>query len=174
MPYGLSDVEVCELTRVALGAHATPVSRLIAIALRFLARRNPKLRLVVSFADPAEDHHGGIYQAGNWIYAGETAPSRAFVTIDGRRLHSRQVSPSGRRKQFGCHRIVPRPAEVEEIRLPGKHRYLMPLDGAMRERVAPLAKPYPKRAKQAMADDRSAQRRGSTDRHAPILEGVPA
>jgi hypothetical protein len=26
-----------------------------------------------------------------------------------------------------------------------KHRYLMPLDDAMRKQIAPLAKPYPKR-----------------------------
>lgn len=28
----------------------------------------------------------------------------------------------------------------------GKYRYLMPLDDEMRERIQPLAKPYPKRA----------------------------
>lgn len=29
---------------------------------------------------------------------------------------------------------------------PGKHRYLMPLDDEMRAKIAPLARPYPKRA----------------------------
>ncbi len=28
----------------------------------------------------------------------------------------------------------------------GKHRYLMPLDAQMRERIKPLARAYPKRA----------------------------
>ena len=40
-PYGLSATEVCELTRVALGDHETPVSRLLAIGMRFLVKRNP-------------------------------------------------------------------------------------------------------------------------------------
>ena len=29
--------------------------------------------------------------------------------------------------------------------MPGKYRYLYPLDAAMRTQIAPLAKPYPKR-----------------------------
>jgi hypothetical protein len=38
----------------------------------------------------------------------------------------------------------------------------------MRERILPLAKPYPKRAKQAMASILEVQRQGGTDHHAPI------
>jgi hypothetical protein len=34
----------------------------------------------------------------------------------------------------------------------GKHKYLMPLDKEMSAKIAPLAKPYPKRVKQAMVD----------------------
>jgi hypothetical protein len=30
------------------------------------------LRLIVSFADTAQGHHGGIYQAAGWIYSGGT------------------------------------------------------------------------------------------------------
>jgi hypothetical protein len=48
-----------------------------------------------------------------------------------------------------------------------KHRYLMPLDEDMRQRIMPLAKPYPKRVKQAMVENPSTQRQGSTDPHAP-------
>ena len=66
--YGLRPEEGCELVRVALREHKTPVTRIIRIALIFLRRSNPGLRLVVSFADPGEGHEGKIYQAGNWIY----------------------------------------------------------------------------------------------------------
>tara|TARA_R110002050_G_scaffold237477_3_gene373386 strand:- start:493 stop:735 length:243 start_codon:yes stop_codon:yes gene_type:complete len=55
--------------------------------------------------------------------------------------------------------------------MPGKHRYLMPLDKEMAEQIKPLAKPYPKREKQAMASFPEAQRQGSTDLYAPILKG---
>ena len=173
-PYGLSATEVCELTRVALGDHETPVSRLLAIGMRFLVKRNPGLRLVISFADPVQDHHGGIYQAGNWTYVGRSGSSKGYRTIDGRKLHPRQVSPNGVKKQFGQYRRVPTPDQCEVVELPGKHRYLMPLDQAMRDRIEPLAKPYPKRAKQAMVDVQSTQRRGSTDLHAPSSEPVSA
>ena len=43
----------------------------------------------------------------------------------------------------------------------------MPLDDDMATKVGPLKKTYPKRDKQAMAENPSAQRQGSADRHAP-------
>lgn len=57
--YGLKMTECCELTRVALTSHKTPVSRMIAIAMKLLKQKCPGLKLVVSFADSAFGHHGG-------------------------------------------------------------------------------------------------------------------
>ncbi len=144
-PYGLNTTEGCELVRVALSAHANPVSRIVAIALRFLRSQCPGLRLVVSFADPGEGHHGGIYQAGGWTYSGESAGSTEYIGPDGKRWHGRMISPSGVKKVYGQLRRVLRPDQCTRVNRPGKHRYLMPLDDAMRAQVAPLAKPYPKR-----------------------------
>jgi hypothetical protein len=107
------------------------------------------MRLVISFASQDQGHHGGIYQAGNWVYDGLTAPKDEFM-FHGKRATDRQVS------QFVKETRVAR-SEWERrgvlIRLPTtpKHRYLMPLDAEMRDRIAPLAKPYPKRPKQATA-----------------------
>lgn len=61
---------------------------------------------------------------------------------------------------------------AEAVMVPGKYRYLMPLDAEMRKQIAPLAKPYPKRVKQAMTDDQSEQRQGSTDPHAPFAKVI--
>ncbi len=164
--YGLSAVgDVCELVRIALKTHATPVSRIVALALKFLARSNPNLRLVISFADTAQNHHGGIYQAGNWIYTGLTESNREFH-VNGEILHPRTIHHRGWR-QIESWLIENVDTSAKLIRTPGKHRYLMPLDAEMRAQIAPLSKPYPKRGKQAMAPDQVAQRRGSTDRHAP-------
>jgi hypothetical protein len=69
--YDLDHTQLCELTRIALREHDAPVSRIVSVALRFLRRSNPGLRLVVSFADPSQDHVGGIYQAGNWVFTGQ-------------------------------------------------------------------------------------------------------
>ena len=38
---------------------------------------------------------------------------------------------------------------LPKVKVPGKHRYLMPLDPEMRAKILPLAQPYPKRPKQA-------------------------
>lgn len=143
--YGLAQTkDVAELVRVALKpGHVWPVSRCVAIAIRMLRRQSPGLRLLISFADAAQGHHGGIYQAGNWIYAGTTTPHRAYF-IKGQRKHPRTISSNGWRSSLEWLRENVDPAARIEI-TPPKHRYLYPLDDEIRARIAPLAKPYPKR-----------------------------
>lgn len=158
--YGLMPNEGCELVRVALRQHKTPVSRIISIALKFLRDTFPGLRLVVSFADPEQGHHGGIYQAGNWIFAGNTQASDEYI-YKGKRWQGRSFRNS--------HKGMEKHPDVQIVKGSSKHRYLMPLDEEMRKRILPLAKPYPKRAKQAMASSPEAQRQGGTDPHAPSL-----
>lgn len=151
-PYGLQSTEVCELVRVALTRHNAPVSRIVRIAMTFLRERCPSIRLVVSFADPDKGHAGGIYQAGNWTYAGKTLAADEYL-VNGVRMHGRAL-----RSTRSTHKRKSLPAKnVEEwarralgavvVRVEGssKHRYLMPLDSEMRARIAPLARPYPKR-----------------------------
>jgi len=144
-PYSLDVTEVCELTRVALDHHDWPVTRIVALAIRMLRAQSPGIRLIVSFADPNEHHHGGIYQAGNWVYAGTTAASCKYRDPQGRLWHERQVSASGVNTQYGERRRVPRSADCVKIPQKGKHRYLYPLDKAMRAQIEPLRQPYPKR-----------------------------
>lgn len=144
-PYGLKLTEICELTRIALSVHKTPVSRIISIAVRLLKKRSPGLRLIVSFADPNEGHHGGIYQASGWIFSGNAPSSQKYLTASGEVLRDRQVSPSGYKRQYGTLRRVPKPVDLIHIPQADKYRYLFPLDTEMRKLVSALAKPYPKR-----------------------------
>lgn len=137
-PYGLEQHEACELARVALRAHAAPVSRIVAVAVRLLRHRMPGLRLLVSFADPIEGHHGGIYQAMNWIYTGTTAPAYEW-RHDGRRLQRRAFTGHN----FGTARKKVPPGAVK-VDIPGKHRYLYPLDHAIRATCEALREPYPR------------------------------
>lgn len=125
--------QMAELTRVALRQHKTPVSRLVAIALKMLRRQSPNLRLVISMADPQQGHLGVIYQAGNWVYSGVTKPDVMYFS-NGEWVHHRTATSRG-----SARGLPSKP-------LPPKHRYLMPLDDAMRAQILPLAKPYPKRA----------------------------
>lgn len=126
----LDQTEVCELTRVALDKHKTPVSQLLAEAFRILKETNPGLRCVVSFADPKEGHKGGIYQAGNWIFTGSSNPVTEYF-IGGRWVHTR-----------GAYHHKDRPFAPTRVS-PGKFRYLYPLDKKFRRKISKLALPYP-------------------------------
>ena len=156
-PYGVAITDAAELVRIALREHATPVSRIIRIAVMLLRRDNPKLRLLISFADPNQSHHGGIYQASGWIYTGQSHPSKEYYDKRGRRYHSRQVSSSGVKTQYGKKCIVPRPEDLDAVTLQGKHRYILPLDRGMREQIESMRKPYPKRRSVGNPEDLSGE-----------------
>lgn len=147
-PYNLDQTQVCELTRVALTEHATAVSRILAIAIRMVRLCSPGLRLIISYAAGEQGHHGGIYQAGGWIYEGPM-DSHAYV-VKGKVTHGRSI---GSKYGTGTQSEAWLKANVDPdaSRVVGlvRHKYLMPLDGDMRERCKALARPYPKRAKQA-------------------------
>lgn len=127
---GLDQTEVCELTRIALDTHLTPVSQIVAETLRMLKSSNSGLRCVVSFADPKEGHKGGIYQAGNWIYTGKSNSVTEYL-IDGRWMHTRNA----------YHH--PKRPEAKSRTMPGKFRYLMPLDKQLRRQIMKLSLDYP-------------------------------
>lgn len=151
-PYNLDQNECVELVRVALCDHLTPVSKITAIAIRILKKSNPKIRLIVSFADINQGHYGGIYQAGNWIYNGRGADSR-FWSVNGKIIHPRTlIHKGGSNTLEGAKKID---ANAKSVYMLGKHRYLMPLDNAMRDKIKPLSKPYPKRVKEQESGDHS-------------------
>lgn len=159
-PYRLTINECVELTRIALKPnHASPVSRIVRLALKFIKESQPKLRLIVSYADQAQGHHGGVYQAGNWVYVGSMkgVPSLLYK---GKIWHAKALRTSFPNLKHSDSSVIKVPAG-------DKHKYLMPLDDEMRKRILPLAKPYPKRAKQAMVSSPETQRQGGTDPHAP-------
>ena len=150
-PYNLKSGEVCELVRIALTAHKSEVSKILSLALKFLKRSNGGLRLIVSYADPLQNHHGGIYQASNWIYSGTTVPCEWFqIVATGKMVHSH----SYRRGRRGRATIDKANGVIRSVKLV-KHKYLMPLDKAMKDQVQSLSKPYPKRATKANSEDHS-------------------
>ena len=142
--FGLpANCNVAELTRIALRTHRSTVSRVIAVAVRLLHRQSPGLRLLISFADPVQGHHGGVYQAAGWTYAGLTKPDVKY-RVAGKWVHHRTATTRGSA------------AGLPSRYVPAKHRYLLPLDAEMRARIAPLSQPYPKRVKQATDEHHSA------------------
>ena len=143
---GIKNTEIAELARVALRKHETPVTRIISIALKFLKRQSPGLRVLVSYADREQGHHGGIYQGGNWAYVGLSSKDVAYFDSSGKRYHSRNVSETGWKVHCGVRTRCKKPSELTEIKIPPKHKYLMPLDDEMKRKIRPLQKRYPKRA----------------------------
>jgi hypothetical protein len=144
-PFGLKMTEGCELTRIALTRHITPVSKIISIALRFLKKSNPGLRLVVSYADVDQSHHGGIYQATNWIYIGlmNTGVRSAFI-VNGKKIHPRTIGSNGGTQSLEWIRKN-LDSKASEFITKGKHKYIFPLDKYIRKKLIDLSKPYPKR-----------------------------
>lgn len=82
---------VVELSRlVRAPRHVVPLSRLISLTCRELRRRGIA-DLVVSYADVAAGHHGGVYQASGWNYHGLRAPSCEGFIIRGRYYPGRSM-----------------------------------------------------------------------------------
>ncbi len=142
--FRLKQTEICELTRVALDKHQTPVSRIVSIALRMLKQSNPGMRLVISYADCDHEHLGKIYQAGNWTYLGLTEENGGTPKwmIHGKVMHGRSVGSRGwsQNQEWLRKHVDPKACPIYTL---GKHKYAMPLDDDMRRFIQPLSRPYP-------------------------------
>lgn len=144
--------ELIELTRlVRCPSCPTPLSKLIAFSCRWLALS--RRTLVVSFADRAQGHHGGIYQAAGWHYDGCRERRMDGVLIDGVFKPGRSCnsaygtqSPDKLRKLLPSRSIEPHWDE-------GKHLYWKPLmiagrTQAKRLGLKSIAYPKPNAARQ--------------------------
>jgi hypothetical protein len=69
----------------------------------------------------------------------------AFI-INGKKTHRKSIDSLGVKQSISEVRRCLDP-NAQEFRTKGKHKYLMPLDKDMSAKIAPLAKPYPKRVK---------------------------
>jgi len=132
-PYALEQTEICELVRVALRKHETPVTRIISLTVKMVKRDNPGLKLIISYADPEQGHHGGIYQGGGWIYTGASQAQREVIH-NGKIMHKRTANAL-----FGTIK------GMQKSKILWKHKYLLPLTAEMRDKIQVMAKPYPKR-----------------------------
>ncbi|MEK5338134.1 protein Mom [Bacillus sp. FSL M8-0166] len=143
-PYGLTQKECCELTRVALTKHKSFVSEILAKAIKFLRNQSPNIQLIISYADAEQNHHGGIYQATNWIYEGKTDGEHYFI-INGKKTHPKSIhskyGKGSQRLEWLKENIDSNAQKHITI---GKHKYLMPLTKKMRKKIIHLHKPYPK------------------------------
>jgi hypothetical protein len=134
---------LAELCRIALDKHATPVSRILSVAVKILKREMSGIRLLVSYADLNQGHEGKIYQASNWIYVGMTG-HEAGIMLNGKLTHRRTINSKYDTSDIDWLR---KRVDPNATRYEGKPKlkYLFPLDDEMAERTRSLSKPYPER-----------------------------
>lgn len=151
-PFGLPQEQVCELTRVALRDHETPVSRIIAVALKLLRQRCPEMRLVVSYADERQGHHGGIYQASGWLYLGAT--EQHAYRVNGRIVHPRSLhriyGRGGQSIPWLRDHVDP---DAQRLSSGRKHKCVYVLDDSLRPMIEQQQQPYPKHRVQSIEGD---------------------
>lgn len=135
---------VLELTRLVRADQQVSLTRLIADACRCLKRKG--CDLLVSFADRTQGHHGGVYQAASWVYAGTRNRAMDGVLIDGRFVPGRSCNAAwGTRSPSKLSEILGR--EVLPHYDEGKHLYWRALGcrgKAKAERLGLASFPYPK------------------------------
>lgn len=144
--YGLGQTQCCELTRVALKSHKVFVSEVLSKAIDFLKQSEPKMILIISYADAEQGHKGGIYQATNWIYQGKTKSEKQFL-INGIKVHPKTLyGKYGRGAQtieWVRNHLDKNAVVAKSI---GKHKYLMPLNKKARRKLQVMSNAYPKNA----------------------------
>ena len=137
---------VLELSRlVRLPDCTTPLSMLLSFAASWLKKNS--WHLLVSFADWTQGHHGGIYQAAGWRYAGCRQRRMDGVVIDGQFMPGRSCNSRwGTRSPEKLAALLPC-ADIAPHYDDGKHLYWRALTVAGKSRAKRLGLnrlPYPK------------------------------
>jgi len=139
---------VLELTRlVRVEDDRLPyLSGLIADTVGII-RRQGMADLIVSYADPSENHHGGVYQACSWQYHGQRKPSITGLDVNGWYVPGRTCNDKwGTRSARKLQALFPE-WQILPHRDTGKHLYWKALNRRGKRKAQRLglqSKPYPK------------------------------
>ena len=128
----LDDGKVWELARLWApdGHRPNLLTEAIASAVRTLRLVETDTDAVVSYADPAAGHHGGIYRAASWRYHGRSE-SRAWRSATGEIVA---------RRAFHSGTSFLRKPQIEalgytQVTTPGKIRFVRPLTRRARRSI---------------------------------------
>jgi hypothetical protein len=146
--------KVLELNRLVINPIIkNQASYFIARCLKLL----PHPAIIVSYADTAQNHHGYIYQASNFLYTGMSKPFKEYALKGNEQLHSASIGDLVGRsdkigKGFSKYKLLEEKFGKENIYWGDrslKHRYIYFL-GNKKQKKELLAKlkypilPYPK------------------------------
>ncbi|MAH44137.1 hypothetical protein CL614_10560 [archaeon] len=150
--------EALELTRLFIyeeyGKNMESIS--ISKTFKWLKQNAPDIKVLISYADPGQEHIGGIYQATNWVYQGTNLGIMDNYGIKlepgGKWIHSRTVFV-----MFGSGNLEHLKSRIGHTfwrrKEPRKHRffYLLGTKGEKKKimsNLKHLQKPYPKNPKE--------------------------
>lgn len=138
-----SKYKMLELNRLVVseGNEKNTLSFLVSQSLKML----PKPTIVVSFADTAQNHHGYIYQATNWVYTGLSAKRKNWKIKGYEHLHSATIADMSRGKENRGHYMREKFGEdfyMEERSR--KHRYFYFLGNKYQVKLMSDMLPYKK------------------------------
>lgn len=119
----LKKKQVLELTRLYIddGYGKNIESLSISKSIHWLKKHWPKLKYLISFADPEQNHLGIIYQATNWLYTGISSKDEWYI-IKNKRVHPRTVG-----ERYGTRsmkKLEQMGIDVKRELMYGKHRYI--------------------------------------------------
>ncbi len=133
--FGEAESDVLELRRLCLLPAAGPnsESRVVGWCLRWIRKNALRVKIVVSYADPAYGHSGVIYRASNFEYVGLSGKDKGYLDpTTGKRYHSRALRTTykGQYKPFVLKLRAKRDSGVLiPIDLPGKHCFVYTIRG---------------------------------------------
>ena len=160
-PFGVDRHALAILARGAC-VHWAPVgsnSKLVSWTTRLAPKVDPRLKVMIAYADTDAGEVGTIYQACNWTYIGRGSATRQWVAPNGRVMDQKlpsNIAHSLQAKPIAGYDSVERRDVVTALRANGwreqesnpKHRYVAVLDKsdkALVARVEAMRCEYPKR-----------------------------
>lgn len=123
---GVSHGETLELDRFCiLPPFRVPnmASKIMSLAVSAVKKERPDVKLLVSFADPAQGHDGAMYRASNWKFVSTGAPSYVYESSDGHRINKKTLYDAAKRrgmieKEYAALQCL------SKIVIPGKHKFV--------------------------------------------------
>lgn len=130
---------VLELNRLCLRDNIkNEASFLVAASLKMI----PKCRIVVSFADSSQGHHGGVYQASNFLFCGMSAKRTDWKVRGKEHLHGQTIADEFRgfenraqamRDKYGDDfYLAPRPRKFRYVYITGPKSFKQRAMSALR------------------------------------------
>jgi hypothetical protein len=76
--FGLKPTDCCEMVRVAVKPTESPIELIVGPALTMLMKKNPGLKMIISYFDPMNERHRDFYKNTDWIYSGKSSTRKGL------------------------------------------------------------------------------------------------